>query len=47
MVLKYGEIMELADSASLFPSPQTAYTKELLDAIPLPEIEPDWLEKRA
>ncbi|PKF80661.1 ABC transporter ATP-binding protein [Vibrio sp. vnigr-6D03] len=47
MVLKYGEIMELADSASLFSSPQTAYTKELLDAIPLPEIEPDWLEKRA
>ncbi|GLQ74045.1 ABC transporter ATP-binding protein [Vibrio penaeicida] len=47
MVLKYGKIIELADSASLFSSPQTAYTKELLDAIPLPEIKPDWLEKRA
>ncbi|EGU56167.1 ABC transporter [Vibrio nigripulchritudo ATCC 27043] len=47
MVLKYGEIVELEQSAELFSHPKAEYTKELLDAIPLPEIEPKWLEKRA
>ncbi|KJS16168.1 MAG: peptide ABC transporter ATPase [Hoeflea sp. BRH_c9] len=37
MVLQRGNIVEYADADQLFDAPQAAYTRELLDAIPLPD----------
>ncbi|MBI1217946.1 MAG: ATP-binding cassette domain-containing protein [Rhodobacteraceae bacterium] len=37
MVLQQGEIVENAATADVFDHPQAAYTRELLDAIPLPD----------
>ncbi|MCY0095569.1 ATP-binding cassette domain-containing protein [Hoeflea ulvae] len=39
MVLQRGDIVEYADADQLFDAPQAAYTRELLDAIPLPDPE--------
>ena len=36
------EIVENAETAALFDQPQSAYSKELLDAIPLPDPEQVW-----
>ncbi|WP_299861984.1 ATP-binding cassette domain-containing protein [uncultured Hoeflea sp.] len=37
MVLNRGEIAEFANTDRLFAAPQSAYTRELMDAIPLPD----------
>jgi ABC-type oligopeptide transport system ATPase subunit len=37
MVLNRGEIAEFANTDKLFASPQSDYTRELMDAIPLPD----------
>lgn len=37
MVLQRGSIVEYGDADSVFDAPQSAYTRELLDAIPLPD----------
>jgi ABC-type oligopeptide transport system ATPase subunit len=37
MVLNRGEIAEFANTDELFASPQSDYTRELMDAIPLPD----------
>ncbi|NBN63865.1 ATP-binding cassette domain-containing protein [Microvirga tunisiensis] len=42
LVLYKGEIVENADTAELFRNPQAAYTRELLDAIPLPDPDQAW-----
>jgi ABC-type oligopeptide transport system ATPase subunit len=44
MVMKDGAIIENRESAALFEAPEHPYTRQLLAAIPLPEIDPDWLE---
>lgn len=44
LVMHHGEVLEAGACAELFASPQTAYTRTLLDAVPLPVVEPDWLE---
>jgi ABC-type oligopeptide transport system ATPase subunit len=44
LVLHRGAIVELAPTAQIFSAPKTAYTRELLDAIPLPDPDqPNWL----
>ena len=45
LILRHGEVMEHGESAQVFAQPQHAYTRELLDAIPLPEVDPGWLER--
>ena len=42
LVLQHGQIVEQAPSARLFAAPQAAYTRELLDAIPLPDPDQLW-----
>ncbi|MCL4066083.1 ATP-binding cassette domain-containing protein [Pseudomonas sp. GX19020] len=42
MVLYQGEIVEASDTAALFDQPRAAYTRELLDAIPLPDPDQVW-----
>ena len=42
LVLHQGEIVEHAPTAELFDKPSAAYTRELLDAIPLPDPQQAW-----
>jgi peptide/nickel transport system ATP-binding protein len=42
VVLNQGEIAEEGETSALFDNPQTAYSKELLSAIPLPDPNQDW-----
>jgi len=42
LVLHRGEIVEDAPTAELFANPRAAYTRELLDAIPLPDPDQSW-----
>ena len=42
IVLDQGKIVETAETPTLFSSPQSAYTQELLQAIPLPDPDQPW-----
>lgn len=46
LILRHGEVVDHGESARIFAQPQHAYTRELLDAIPLPEPDPGWLERQ-
>ena len=43
-ILQLGEIVEYGPVARIFNSPWHAYTRQLLSAIPLPDVEPGWLD---
>jgi len=45
IVMRHGEIVEDADTATLFDKPQHAYTRLLRDCIPLPEVSSGWLKE--
>jgi peptide/nickel transport system ATP-binding protein len=45
-ILGHGEVVEYGPVAEVFARPQHAYTRELLAAIPLPDVEPGWLDGR-
>jgi ABC-type oligopeptide transport system ATPase subunit len=44
IVMREGEIVEDRAAADLFETPCHPYTRQLLAAIPLPEVDPGWLE---
>ena len=46
-VMYLGRIIEVAPTETLFSNPQHPYTKKLLRAIPLPEVDPSWILKSA
>lgn len=42
IVMQHGEIVENAETTTLFDNPSSAYSKELLAAIPLPDPDQVW-----
>ncbi|UWU89087.1 ATP-binding cassette domain-containing protein [Bradyrhizobium sp. CB1015] len=44
-ILHHGEVVEYGPVANVFGAPQHAYTQRLLTAIPLPDVEPGWLDE--
>lgn len=46
-VLRLGQVVEQGTCEALFANPQHAYTRALIDAIPLPRVDPGWLAREA
>jgi ABC-type oligopeptide transport system ATPase subunit len=42
-VMRFGKVVEEGPCDEVFAQPNSSYTRALLDAIPLPEIDPEWL----
>ena len=44
-VMKAGRVVEEGPCEDVFAAPRSRYTQLLIDAIPLPEIDPGWLDR--
>ncbi len=44
VIMRAGEIIESGATADIFKTPKSPFTQALIDAIPLPEPDPGWLE---
>jgi len=47
MVMLNGRVVEQGDCAEIFAAPKHPYTRRLLNAIPLPDVDPDWVARAA
>ena len=47
IVMRSGEIVEVSPTDALFDKPQRSYTRELIAAITLPEVDQGWLGGKA
>jgi ABC-type glutathione transport system ATPase component len=45
VVMREGRVVEEGPCERVFAAPQSAYTRMLIDAIPLPQIDPTWLTR--
>ena len=45
-VMRSGEIVEIGACEEVFGNPQHEYTQQLLDGIPLPDFDPNWVMAR-
>ena len=45
LVLAQGSVVESGSTAAVFARPQARYTRALLDAVPLPIVDPGWIER--
>jgi ABC-type glutathione transport system ATPase component len=44
VIMREGEIIEEGDTAQVFAAPKTSFTRTLIDSIPLPAVQPGWLD---
>ena len=44
-VMRAGRVVEEGACEDVFAAPKSRYTRLLIDAIPLPEIDPGWLDR--
>src|ERR1700691_5654020 len=44
-VMKAGQMVEEGRCEDVFAAPKSRYTRLLIDAVPLPEIDPGWLDR--
>jgi ABC-type microcin C transport system duplicated ATPase subunit YejF len=47
VVMRDGRVVEEGPCERVFAAPQAAYTRMLIDAIPLPSVDPGWLTRGA
>ncbi len=47
VVMLNGRAVEQGDCAAIFASPRHPYTRRLLNAIPLPDVDPGWVARTA
>ena len=45
LVLRQGRVVESGNTADVFSRPRHPYTRQLLRAIPLPDVDPTWIDK--